>query len=173
MVILSLVFLVLIALLLLHELKGMRYHFDKQRRLSIDLDLWKNYSINLQTLLEVHAGTDIARALITTIKGDLVLFGFNSVARFLIKEISRNGGGVKCVIENKEEIRGKVTDGSVVLLSEKDALEFIALGDTILICILNHNAYSLAQRLTSRFNNIAEIVLLEDILRKTNIHEDK
>lgn len=158
-------FLLVFALFIKFQLRPVRHLLEHRDKLLDDLGLRESYTTNIQVLLELHADHGIAEAVMAHVEGSLVLYGYNSITKFLIKEIEKQGGNVKKVIEENETVREKNKGKNVDLISLEEAEKLLTDDEIILICSLHKRAYGMAHRISTRLNGRWDIVLLEEVLR--------
>ncbi len=150
-----------------YELKKIQNLVDSREKYRLKLEKANRYNKNMRSLLELQAEKGIAAAITSRIKGNIVIFGYGEVGKFLIAELKRNSRGVAIVIENNQQVQEQVNSQRIglQLISSNQVNQFLKSGDEILISIFHDAAYTLKQELSEIVAPEIKIHLLEDLLR--------
>jgi hypothetical protein len=164
------VFLMVLALFLGYQLKHIRVLVEGSERKNIRIEKIEQYNQNLNQLLILHASNriGIAGIMAAEIKKNIVLFGYNASARFIISEMMKDGKSVKYVIENNKPLRHRINKivSGFRLISSEEVNELLTPDDELVVCILHDGANAVARELENKLDSRIKIHLLECLLEK-------
>lgn len=150
-----------------YELKKIRKLVDSREKIRLKLEKSDRYNKNLRSLLGLQLEKGIAAVLTSRLKGNIIIFGYGDVGKFLIGELKRESRNVTVVIENNQKVREEANRQrtGIQFIPGHHVCQYLKPGDEILISLFHDVAYTLRQELAELVEPGINIYLLEDFLQ--------